>query len=357
MLCSLSIFVFPTVGQSHGKLYPSAANAVLMEEVTGRVLFEKDAHEKRPIASITKIMTALVAIQYGDIQDEVKVTKRAVETTGSSIYLQENEQISLEDLLYGLMLRSGNDASIAIAEHVGGSVEGFVFLMNQTAASIGMTDTHFMNPHGLDEEGHYSTAYDMALLMRYAMGNGLFQRISSTTSHQAKVRDYPWRNKNKLLTQLYEPCTGGKTGFTRTAGRTLVTTAKKEQLSFIAVTLNGPDDWNDHMMLYEWGFDHFLLKKLDSNGKKSFRSNEETVTGYISEDVFYPVQEGEEDGLRKEVMLGSPFENEQDQIGIIRYLFQDEPIKEVPVYKKYQNGWFLQMKQFLLDIMLVKDDG
>jgi D-alanyl-D-alanine carboxypeptidase len=260
----------------------------------------------------------------------------------------------LEDLLYGLMLRSGNDAAIAIAEHVGGSVEGFVFLMNQTAASLGMTDTHFMNPHGLDEEEHYSTAYDMALLMRYAMGNKTFSKISGTTSYQAKTYDYPWRNKNKLLTMLYEPSTGGKTGFTKKAGRTLVTTAKKEKLSFIVVTLNAPDDWNDHMLLYEWGFDHFLLKKLDAKGKKSFQAKEQSISGYIGEDVFYPLQSSEENEVRKEVSIETLSDYEHEQIGTIRYFLQSELIKEIPVYNKSQIHWLPQMKQTLSEILRVE---
>ena len=153
------------------------------------------------------------------------------------------------------MLRSGNDAAVAIAEHVGGSVEGFVFLMNQKAAEIGMRNTHFANPHGLDDsENHYSTAYDMALLMQYAMKNKEFRKISGTEVYRAPAApgedwDRVWRNKNKLLTSLYEYCTGGKTGYTKRAKRTLVTTASKGGMDLIAVTLDAPDDWNDHIAM------------------------------------------------------------------------------------------------------------
>src|SRR5699024_1594990 len=175
----------------------------------------------------------------------------------------EDEKMSLEDLLYGLLLRSGNDAAVAIAEHVGGSEEGFVYLMNETAAYIGMTNTHFENAHGLDDSSHYSSAYDMALLMREAYQNKVFRIMSGTSSHQAKTTKYPWHNKNKLLTGMYEPITGGKTGYTTKAGRTLITTAEKENLSLIAVTLHAPDDWNDHMSMYEWGFETFNMTLLD----------------------------------------------------------------------------------------------
>src|SRR5699024_7368504 len=139
--------------------------ALLMDASTGRVLVEKNAHEQTRIASLTKIMTAIIAIEEGKLDDIVLASERAVHISGSSIYLQQNEKIRLEDLLYGLMLRSGNDAAVAIAEHIGGSMEGFVYLMNEKARLLGMVNTHFMNPHGLDEDGHYSTAYDLAKLM------------------------------------------------------------------------------------------------------------------------------------------------------------------------------------------------
>lgn len=166
------------------------------------------------------------------------------------------------------MLRSGNDAAVAIAEHVGGSVEGFVVLMNQKAAEIGMRNTEFANPHGLDDaENHYSTAYDMALLMQYAMKNKEFRKISRTKVYRAPdpegKSERVWRNKNKLLTKLYEYCTGGKTGYTKRANRTLVTTASKDGLDLIAVTLDAPDDWNDHIAMYEYGFKHYVIAKVD----------------------------------------------------------------------------------------------
>ena len=265
-------FSFPQNGQTEEALpVVSAESAILIEKETGRVLFEHDAYEQKEIASITKIMTALVAIQYGDLDDTVKVSKKAVFTPGSSIYLEINEQMTLRDLLYGLMLRSGNDAAVAIAEHVGGSEEGFVYLMNETAQYLGMTDSHFMNAHGLDEEGHYSTAYDMALLMKHAMENDTFMNISGETSYKSDKRHYAWQNKNKLLTMLYEPCTGGKTGYTKQAGRTLVSSAKDHGMDLIAVTLNAPDDWNDHINLYNYGYKHYSIKMIEKQGFKKYQ--------------------------------------------------------------------------------------
>lgn len=244
----------------------SAENAILIDQRTGEILFEQNAHHKQSVASITKIMTAIIAIESGQMDDVTKASRNAIHTEGSSIYLEEGEKMNMTDLVYGLMLRSGNDASIAIAEHIGGSEEGFVFLMNEKARWLGMTNTNFDNPHGLEEENHYSTAYDMALLMQYAMNNPEFQTISNTTMYTAETRSYGWKNKNKLLTQLYEYSTGGKTGYTRVAGRTLVSTAESNGKKLIAVTLNAPDDWNDHIQLFTYGFSQV---KTHSHDKQS----------------------------------------------------------------------------------------
>lgn len=251
-LLVLSFQIFIPIGQAN--VHISAQNAVLIEQDSGEVLFEKNAHEKQSVASITKVMTAIIAIESNQMDDRIKASRNAIHTEGSSIYLEEGEKMQLEDLIYGLMLRSGNDAAMAIAEHIGESEEGFVYLMNEKARWIGMTNTNFANPHGLEEENHYSTAYDMAILMQYAMNNETFQEISGTSMHSAKTRTYGWKNKNRLLTQLYKNATGGKTGFTKKAGRTLVTTAANNQHELIAVTLNAPDDWNDHIQLYTNGF-------------------------------------------------------------------------------------------------------
>lgn len=243
---------FPSFGQA--QIHLSTNYAIVIDQQTGAILFEQNAHSRQSVASITKIMTAIIAIESGKMDEIATASRRAIHTEGSSIYLEQGEKMMIKDLLYGLMLRSGNDAAVTISEHIGGSVEGFVHLMNEKAQWLGMTNTHFDNPHGLESEHHYSTAYDMALLMRYSMNHEQFLEISESKDYQAQTRSYPWVNKNKLLTTLYEYCTGGKTGFTRKAGRTLVTSAQKEERHLIAVTLNAPDDWNDHIQMYEWGF-------------------------------------------------------------------------------------------------------
>src|SRR5699024_2816218 len=239
-LILLLFFSFPK--KRHATPSVSVEHAILVEHSTGWVLFEKDAYSENSIASITKIMTALLAIESGKMDEKAKASRNAIYTEGSSIYLEQGEKMTIEDLVYGLMLRSGNDAAVTIAEHVGGSEDGFVFLMNEKAKWLGMEHTHFDNSHGLDSDTHHSSAYDMAILTRYAMQNDHFKEIFATKTHRAMNRSYGWQNKNKLLTQFYEHTTGGKTGFTKQTGRTLVSTANKDGMDLIAVTLNAPDD-------------------------------------------------------------------------------------------------------------------
>ncbi|MFC0014719.1 MULTISPECIES: D-alanyl-D-alanine carboxypeptidase family protein [Allobacillus] len=239
----------------------SAEKAVVLDMNTMEVLYGKQMNERSSIASITKIVTAFVALEYGDLDHRVRISKKASMMEGSSIYTKENQLYTLEDLIYGLMLRSGNDAATAIAEHVGGSVEGFAFLMNETADWIGMENSSFKNSHGLEEENHYSSAYDMALITAHAMNeNDQFKKIFGTEKHLPKNGDYYWFNKNKLLTTYGEYCTGGKTGFTKKAGRTLVTTAEYEDQAIVVVTLNASDDWNDHKKLYDYAFQELAKK-------------------------------------------------------------------------------------------------
>lgn len=252
--CLIISLVFLSPGITAETLHVSANNAILMEQSTGAVLYEKDAHDTREIASITKIMTALIALESNQLKEKAKTSRRAINVEGSSIYLEQGEEMTINDLVYGLMLRSGNDAAVAISEHIGGSVEGFVHLMNEKADWLGMTNTNFTNPHGLSNKNHYSTAYDMALLMRYAMKNDDFMKVSGSKQYQAETRTYPWQNKNKLLTMYDDRCTGGKTGFTKSSGRTLVSSASEHNTKLIVVTLNAPDDWRDHIALYDWGF-------------------------------------------------------------------------------------------------------
>ncbi len=327
---------FPVSGQA----------AILMEQSSGRVLYSKNEHQPLKIASITKIMTAILAIESGKLDETVTVSKRAEGTEGSSLYLVAGEKLTLRDLVYGLMLRSGNDAAIAIAEHVGGSVEGFVFLMNEKAEEIGMSNTLFRNPHGLDtDEDHLSSAYDMALLTQYAMGNEEYREISSTKDYRSKgdkVRVF--HNKNRLLTEKYSYSTGGKTGYTKLAKRTLVSTASKDGLDLIAVTLNAPDDWDDHMHMFNWGFEHYSLERLVSKGKlKSKVDPFYEGNLYVPYEVVYPLTTEEKSQLQSALTLKNPpkrgkFTDQEllEPIGKLAFTVDGKTIESIPLYYQAQ---------------------
>ena len=227
----------------------SAAAAVLMDADSGRLLYEKNGEKRMLIASTTKLMTALVALEQGGLQQEITVTGGHM-AEGSSMYLRPGEKLTLETLLYGLLLSSGNDAALAVTECMGGAVP-FVARMNEKAAELGMENTHFANPNGLDDEAHYSTAEDMAKLAAAAMDDPVLRRVASTRT--ARIGGRTLTNHNKLLSRV-EGCVGLKTGYTRAAGRTLVSCAERDEVRLVAVTLQDGDDWNDHASLYEQGF-------------------------------------------------------------------------------------------------------
>ncbi|QKS73223.1 D-alanyl-D-alanine carboxypeptidase [Paenalkalicoccus suaedae] len=308
-----------------------------MDGSSGRVLYEKQADEPKKIASITKIMTAILAISSDKLDEEVEISSRAYNKEGSSLYLQLGEEVPLLDLVYGLMLRSGNDAAVAIAEHVGGSEEGFVYLMNELAEQIGMTNTTFTNPHGLDDEmNHVSTARDMAILMRYAMSNEMFREVAKTKTYRSKTSETTriFHNKNRLLTQLYDKSTGGKTGFTKAAGRTLVSTATDEDLGLIAVTLNAPSDWHDHIALFEWGFDHFDQTLLYKHND-SIYIEDKGLYVRANHDVTFPLNADEKTTVRSQIKLIQGATNEYSRnrpIGFISFYYDDIEITRLPLY-------------------------
>ena len=215
----------------------SAQKAILLDAATGRVLYEKNADDRSLIASTTKIMTALVICEQCNVLDRMRIPKEAVGIEGSSMYLQEGEVLTIQELLYGLMLHSGNDAAVALAIYCGGTVEGFAELMNDKARQIGMKDSHFENPNGLDAPGHYSTARDLAILAAYAMENPIFHKTVSTKNITVGQRYL--RNHNKLLWQV-SGADGVKTGYTRAAGRILVSSALRDGRRLVAVTIKSP---------------------------------------------------------------------------------------------------------------------
>lgn len=303
---ALFFILFSILPCQAGAVSISATSAILMDADSGRVLYEQNADARMLIASTTKIMTALVAIREGNLADVVTVKREATLTEGSSMYLKEGEQLTLETLLYGLMLCSGNDAAVAIADHVGGGQAGFVKLMNETARELGMNGSSFANPNGLDDEDHYSTARDMAVLACAAMENETLVRIVSTRS--ITIGGRTMTNHNKLLAYM-DGCIGLKTGYTRAAGRTLVSCAERNGQRLVAVTLQDGNDWADHQGLYEYGFSAYPSKRaavlggiLDSGPVQGGLCA--TVPLVAAESFFWPLAEGER--LETRIELDSP---------------------------------------------------
>ncbi|HWI54023.1 MAG TPA: D-alanyl-D-alanine carboxypeptidase family protein [Symbiobacteriaceae bacterium] len=248
----------------------SAGGAVLVDWTTGRILYNKNAFGPRDPASTTKVLTALIALEKGRLEDKVTVSKRAAYTPGSSMYIKPGEVYSLHDLLYGLLLRSGNDAAVAIAEHIGGSVEGFAAMMNAKSRELGARSSHWVNPHGLTVAGHVTSAYDLALITRHALQNEMFRSIVAVRETPLKFeylqRDVVLHNTNRLLSVMPE-ADGVKTGTTAAAGACLVASATRGEHKLVAVVLHAGNRWQDASKLLNWGFDNFQLTNLGSSGE------------------------------------------------------------------------------------------
>ena len=282
----------------------SARSAVLMDAQTGRVLYEKLPDQQSLIASTTKIMTALIVCEQCNVLDRMEIPKEAIGVEGSSMYLKEGEVLTIQELLYGLMLHSGNDAAVALAIYCGGTVEGFAELMNDKARQLGLSNTHFVNPNGLDAPGHYSSARDLAVLAAYAMDNPVFRQTVSAKT--VTVGDRCLRNHNKLLWQV-EGADGVKTGYTRAAGRILVSSATRDGRRLVAATIHAPDDWQDHKLLLEQGFDRFQIRTIISENQcvgtvEIAGGQMPSVMLIACEDFSYPLADGE----TIEVVLPAP---------------------------------------------------
>ena len=292
----------------------SAGGVMLMDARTHKVLYAKTAHEKLPMASTTKIMTAILAIEAGNLDALVTVPQEAYGVEGSSMYLRLGEQISMRDLLYGLMLVSGNDAAVAIAVHVGGSVEGFAALMNAKAASLGAHNTHFVTPNGLPDPDHYTTAYDLALIACYAMQNETFREIVGTTYYQTTTGEIARtvKNKNKILWE-YEGGNGVKTGYTMAAGKCLVFAAEREGMQLVGVVLNCPDMFPSAKRLLDYGFETYQQETLVAADERIARVR---VTGgkknalevAAKNDIIILVKDGDSTTVRTVVNLAGPVE-------------------------------------------------
>lgn len=330
-----------------------ATCAILVDAESGRVLYEQNIHQPRLIASITKLMTALVAVEQSDDLDrEVTVKGEWLGSEGSSIYLTAGEKITLRGLLYGLMLQSGNDAAMVIACSVAGNEADFVALMNEKAAELGMENTSFANPSGLNHDDHYSTAYDMALLAQACLNNQEVASICATKSITVGNRTFV--NHNKLLYR-YDGCVGMKTGYTEKAGRTLVSAATRNGQTLICVTLNDGNDWNDHTKLLDFGFEHYPRQMLCAPGD-SFGAV--PVTGSLlpcvpvtaAQEVGYPLGSGESVTVEVEladlasasVAIGTP-------LGEAVWLLNGKPVASTPLVSAVNAGREVREPQTLWD--------
>lgn len=325
----------------------SAQNAIMIEANSGEVLYEKNAEEKAYPASITKIMTALLAIENGSLDKIVKVSENAAGVEGSSIYLAPGEKISLRDLVYGLMLRSGNDAAIAISEEIGGSIENFVIMMNKKARELGAFNTNFMNPNGLHNSEHYTTAKDMAIIAAAAMKNAEFKEVAATknwVTDRGEGKYNYFYNKNKVVYQ-YNGGTGIKIGYTKAAGRTLVASSERDGMELICVVMNAPNWFQDTYTLMDYAYRQYETTKIlpglqpikavkIQGGNKSF-----AMIG-PKEDILCPVKKGEDSKISIEYVL-----TDRQKAPIRRW-------QEAGYLKIYVNGNYLFSKplHYLEDI-------
>ncbi len=320
----------------------SAQSAILISADDGRVIFEKNAHEQLAMASTTKIMTALLSLEEAQRAGDpvVDITEEMVRVEGSSMGLLAGNRLSLTSLAEGMLLASGNDAANSAAIYLGGSQEGFAELMNARAQELGMESSHFVTPSGLDDEAHYSTAYDMALLARAALENPEFARIAGSANLQVEfvepAQKVGYANHNKLL-RLYEGCVGVKTGFTKKAGRCLVSAARREGTGLIAVTLNAPDDWDDHMAMLDYGFATTETLELDGACPEAV-----AVVGGERESAHVRAGQGIRLSLTREEarrvtsrvllpgFLYAPV-TEGERVGRVQYLLDGQEIYSVPI--------------------------
>ena len=360
----IALALVPLLPARAEEISTSAKACVVIDQYSGRILLEHNADTPLPMASTTKVMTALLAIERGNLDDPVTAGHNAFGVPGTSIYLSQGETLTLEQMLYGLMLASGNDAAVAIAEHIGGTVEDFCRLMTARAAELGCTNTVFLTPHGLPCEGHYTTAHDLALIAREAMTHDIFRQIVSTT--RAKIpwdgRDYDrvLNNKNRLLT-TYEGATGIKTGYTRKAGRCLVFGAEREGMAVIGVVLNCPDWFGEAARLMDEAFARWDAMTLLSAGEHLRTipvegSGGDTVDAVLTADLTALVPENALPQVEIDLpsSVAAPVHT-GDALGTVRMVCQGETLCEVTLvaaanvrrddfparWESYWQNWFL----------------
>ena len=356
LLIAAVIFSFLTIyafGEQKATAFSvSADSAVLYQPDNDIFLYTKNSDVRLPMASTTKIMTALIALEEGNLEDIVEIDDKSVGVEGSSAYLKVGDRLTLEELVYALLLQSANDAAIAIACHIGGDVDGFSALMNKKAEDLKLTDTSFTNPHGLDAPEHYTTARELAIIAAEALKNTEFKKIVSTYkrtfSTEGRVRTYV--NHNKLL-RIYDGCIGVKTGFTRKSGRCLVGAAEKDGLCFITVTLDAPNDWNDHAKMLDYGYARMekliLAEPFDHMYKIPLINGERETILAANTEGSELICERSDSNIEESIHLlryGIAPIKSGDIVGEIIYTSDGEELARVPiiatetVQKKKQNG-------------------
>ena len=313
----------------------SGHSTIVMDVDSGRILYSKDINTKRLIASTTKIMTCIIVLENSDLEETIKVGEEVLSMYGTNIYIEVGEELTIKDLLYGLMLRSANDAALTLAIHTFGTEEAFVKAMNDKAKEIGMKNTIFENPHGLDEDTkNYSTAYDMALLSKYAYQNNIYREIISTKKYTTKssLKSYIWYNRMNLLAQ-YKNCIGGKNGYTPAAGKSLVSLAKKDDVTLTIVSLDDSDIYINHKNLYEKYFK--LYKKYTIIDKDTFQMNTyfmKDKTIYLKKSFQYTMLEDELEDVSTLLELFN--ETKDKEIGRIIIKLKDKEIGKIKIYEK-----------------------
>jgi len=336
----------------------NARSAIVMDFDSGRVLYEKNAYQKRPMASTTKVMTAIVALEKGNLDDIVTVSKKAASINGSLMHLRAGEKLTLRELMYGLLLCSGNDAAIAIAEHIGGSVENFCEMMNDKAKEIGALNTNFTTPHGLDETGHYSTAYDMALITRYALRIPVFNEIVKTTSIQIGNRYL--QNTNEMLTS-YPGADGVKTGYTGKAGRCLITSATRDGRRFISVVLycdSRTERALSSKKILDYAFSmyypHTIIKSEYLGTLPVIKGFEDSVPIYVEKTISMPLSDAEAENLYTKISLPDYIHApvaEKTVVGTLSVYLDDKILCESPI----RAGKSVKQKtvlQYLIDVFI-----
>lgn len=352
LLSLIVILTFTTLACAQ-EVSLSAQAYVLYCVENDTVLLSKNADTKMKMASTTKIMTALLTLQEAQKNDKLVEFEQSMIAEGSSMYLSVGDTLHLSDLAVGMMMCSGNDASNAAAISIAGSVENFALLMNEKAKQIGMKNTNFVTASGLDDENHYSTAVDMARLMAYALKNEQFCDIvknkSMTVDFLTPQKQVTYTNHNRLLS-MYDYCIGGKTGYTQSAGRCLVSAARKNGLTLVCVTFDAPDDWNDHIKMYDYGYERFALADtVDCDENFTINvvgSNKNQIKLYAKESYGYVTDIDKKDSVKRSLcvpdFLYAPI-NKGDYIGMITYTLDGEIVAQNPLFA-YEDADMIRKK-------------